>query len=195
MDIKKRFQLLGEKACDLLPKSWISSPRKHFCKANQAIKVQVNRISKTQRMKSRIKNEGTKSPSKFYSNIPRYDLQYQRGRSSSSGVLTLIKKINIQIALINALETLCSIPCFHSKSAVSGARERSFLWSMALGVNKRHCNITGSFGGWKTFMVVGEPSWMHQSPAFSWSSNRAVVAQKPAASSLRDTDQETHQLG
>lgn len=89
---KKRFQLPGEKACDLPPKSWISSPRKHFCKANQAVKVQVNHISKTQRMKSRIKNEGTKSPSKFYSNIPRYDPQYQRGRSSSSGVLTLIKK-------------------------------------------------------------------------------------------------------
>ena len=53
------FQLLGERACDLPPKSWISSPRKHFCKANQSVKVQVNHISKKQRMRSRIKNEGT----------------------------------------------------------------------------------------------------------------------------------------
>lgn len=50
-----------ERACDLPPKSWISSPRKHFCKTNQVVKVQVNRISKKQRMRTRIRNEGTKS--------------------------------------------------------------------------------------------------------------------------------------
>lgn len=85
--MKMSFQLSGERARDLLPRSWISSPRKHFCKANQSLEVQVNRTSKSEQMRSTIKNEGTISPSKFYSNIPRYHLQYQRGRSSSSGVL------------------------------------------------------------------------------------------------------------
>lgn len=84
----------------------------------------------------------------------------------------------------NALETLSSVPCFHSKSAVSRARERSFLGSRTLGVNKGHCNVAGSFGGWETFMVVGQASRMHEGPPFPWSSNGAVVAQEPAASSL-----------
>ena len=66
---------------------------------------------------------------------------------------------------------------------------------MALGVKKGHCDITGSFGGWKTFMIVGQASWMHKGPPFPWSSNGAVVAQEPAASSLMETKQETHQLG
>lgn len=103
-------------------------------------------------------------------------------------------KINIQIALNNALETLSSAPSFHSKSAVSRARERSFLGSMTLGIKKGHCDVAGSFGGWKTFMVVGQASWMHKGPPFPWSSNGAVVAQEPAASSLVGT-QETYQLG
>lgn len=51
------------------------------------MKVQVNGTFKKPWMRRRIKNEGTKSPLDFYSNIPRYYLQYQRGRSSSSGVL------------------------------------------------------------------------------------------------------------
>lgn len=66
---------------------------------------------------------------------------------------------------------------------------------MALGVKKGHCNITGSFGGWKTFMIVGQASWMHKGPPFPWSSNGAIVAQEPAASSLMETKQDTHQLG
>lgn len=42
------------------------------------MKVQVNGTFKKQWMRSRIKNEGTKSPLDFYSNIPKYYLQYQR---------------------------------------------------------------------------------------------------------------------
>lgn len=62
--------------------------QKSIFKANQSLmKVQVNGTFKKPWMRRRIKNEGTKSPLDFYSNIPRYYLQYERGRSSSSGVL------------------------------------------------------------------------------------------------------------
>lgn len=60
---------------------------------------------------------------------------------------------------------------FPLKVSSERGQGKVFPVSMALGVNKRHCDITGSFGGWKTFMVVGESSWMHESPPFPWSSN------------------------
>lgn len=44
-------------------------------------------------------------------------------------------------------------------------------------------------------MIVGQASWMHKCPPFPWSSNGAIVAQEPAASSLTETKQETNQLG
>lgn len=66
---------------------------------------------------------------------------------------------------------------------------------MALRVKKGHCNVTGSLGGWKTFVIVGQAAWVHQGPPLPWSSNGAIVAQEPAASSLTETKQETHQLG
>lgn len=88
-------------------------------------------------------------------------------------------------------KTLSSIPCFHSESAVSRLRERSFLGSISLGVQKGHCNVAGSFGGWETLVVMGQTSWMHEGPTFPRSSNGAVVAQEPAASSLVGTRENT----
>lgn len=72
--------------------------KKAFFKANQSVmNVQVNGTFRKQWMRSTIKNEGTKSPLDFYSNIPRYYLQYQKGRSSRSGVLELSLKIILKI--------------------------------------------------------------------------------------------------
>ena len=55
-----------------------------------------------------------------------------------------------------------------------------------LRINKGHSNIASALGGGKPFVVVCEPPRVHEGPALPWGSHRAVVAQKSAASTLKE---------
>lgn len=52
------------------------------------------------------------------------------------------------------------------------------------GIHKGDCDVSNTGGGWQAFVVVGEAAWVHEGPAFARSLNGAVVAEKPASTTL-----------
>lgn len=53
------------------------------------------------------------------------------------------------------------------------------------GIHKGDCDVPNTGGGRQAFVVVGEAAWVHEGPAFARSLNGAVVAEKPASTTLQ----------
>lgn len=68
------------------------------------------------------------------------------------------------------------------------SQEDRFKWAGLgqLGVDKGDSDVACALGGGEPFMVVREPSGVHQGPPFPWSSDGAVVAQEATSPTLED---------